>query len=514
MTEPDDKLTPSASQEAMMTATEEIDLVDLVRVLRASWRRILRYSLGFALIGALCSLFLIPRKWQSTTRLLLPQPLQGAGVGQVALLPGGLVGGGGASGSGSGGLAVGGGGLSALLGGASNLGDTFKSILESDSVRETLATEFKIGKRYRLKYREERLKAMGKMISVKIDGKSGLISISATAKGSPRVNLVSILFPSQWGPKDIKARRMSAGIAARSVGLLQDYLKRSNLFQSQKYRLFVEEQVEATYAELKLAQQRLQEFQQQKQIISPAAEAEALIKTLQQLFEQKTTADVKAGTSQDQIATVADQLKAQAQTPLSLPADSPIVQQWRRKLIEQQTELSILRKDLTDSHPDVVRLQLAIDETKKQLREEVTRVLKAADEKLSPQLTDLVVRKIAAESESKGLSSVISVLQSKVASMPPAMMTYTRFKGDAEVLERRYRLLNEELVRARMAEAKEPSGFVLLDRAVVPTLKASPSTAVNSLVAAILGLMISIFVVFAGERAAGQPPVGTRSRRE
>ncbi|PIU63062.1 MAG: hypothetical protein COS85_16815, partial [Armatimonadetes bacterium CG07_land_8_20_14_0_80_59_28] len=76
---------------------------------------------------------------------------------------------------------------------------------------------------------------------------------------------------------------------------------------------------------------------------------------------------------------------------MSLPANSPVVQQWRQKLIERETELAILQKELTESHPDVVKQKLAIEETGKQLTKEVNRVLKSADERLTPQLTDLVV---------------------------------------------------------------------------------------------------------------------------
>ena len=147
----------------------------------------------------------------------------------------------------------------------------------------------------------------------------------------------------------------------------------------------------------------------------------------------------------------------------------------------------------------MVKQKLAIEETGKQLTKEVNRVLKSADERLTPQLTDLVVQQISAESQDRALSSVISNLQSELSSLPPKMMTYSQLKDDVEVTERRYRLLAEELERATMAAAKEPTGFVLLDSAVAPEKKSSPSIAKNVMLAMVVGLMLAIFVTFASE---------------
>ena len=87
-------------------------------------------------------------------------------------------------------------------------------------------------------------------------------------------------------------------------------------------------------------------------------------------------------------------------------------EQPQKKLIEsvrirmdRKTNLAILKKELTVSHPDVRKQKLAIEETGKQLTKEVNRVLKSADERLTPQLTDLVVQQISAESQNKALSS-------------------------------------------------------------------------------------------------------------
>ena len=387
--------------------------------------------------------------------------------------------------------------MAAPVGGGANLGDTYKAILESDFIRLSLVHEFNLDRLLHLENREAQIKSVGSILSMKIDPKSGMISISGSLAGTPQGKLMGSGQVGRWGRDDIRARTMSAQIVNRSLELLQQYLTDSNIFQSQKYRKYMEEQADQARLALRLAQGKLEAFQRTSKIVSPSDEVKALIDTVTSLSEKKTAAEISSKALSNQIDTVTTQLKTQAKNVMSLPANSPVVQQWRQKLIEQETELAILQKELTESHPDVRKQKLAIEETEKQLTKEVNRVLKSADEKLSPQLTDLVVQQISAESQDRALSSVISNLQSELSSLPPKMMTYSQLKGDAEVTERRYRLLAEELEKAKMAAAKEPTGFVLLDSAVAPEKKSSPSSARNVMLAILVGLMVSVMLVLA-----------------
>lgn len=469
-----------------LLAEDEIDLLDYWRAIQRSWRAIVAITLGAAFISGVYSVFVIPRRWEATTRVLLPQQLQGAGVGQILALPG---------------AGGGGGGLASLVGAAPTLADTYKAILESDTVRESIAKEFHLDGIFRLKTREDRVLKVRNILSMATDPKSGLISITCAISGTPKAALLGSSRASRWGKDDIEARRLAAAIANRSLVLLQDYLTKSNIFQSQKYRKYVEGQTEKAMAELRLARQQLQGFQQGQKTVSPSDEMQALLTWLQNLEQQKTLADVSVKQSQSQLATVSSQLKAQAGMQLTLPAENPIMSVWRQKLIEQEAALAIMLKELTDSHPDVVRRKGEIDETKRQLRIEVNRVLKATQSGIAPQLADLVVKKIAAESQRSGLSSAISRLQSKLSSFPPILMTYAQLKGDVEVVERRYRILVEEREKARMAEAKEPAGFVMLDRAVSPAQKSGPSNTKNVILAAMIGFVFAVVGVFIRHRA-------------
>jgi len=136
---------------------------------------------------------------------------------------------------------------------------------------------------------------------------------------------------------------MSAQIANRSLELLQQYLTDSNIFQSQKYRKYMEAQTDQARLALRLAQGKLEAFQRTSKVVSPSDEVKALIDTVTSLSEKKTSAEISSKAISNQIDTVTTQLKTQAKNVMSLPANSPVVQQWRQKLIEQKTELAILR---------------------------------------------------------------------------------------------------------------------------------------------------------------------------
>jgi len=463
---------------------DEVSLLDYWLILRRNWRIIVFFPLLVAFISGVWSLFFIPREYQATTRILLPQQLQSAGVGQILALPS---------------AGGGGGALAALTGGGANLGETYKAIVESDWLRTRLVQEFHLDSLLRLENRETQIKAMSKIISTKIDPKSGMISISVTLPGTPQGGLKGSHRSGRWGNNDIIVRRMTAQIANRTLELLQQYLTESNIFQSQKYQKYMEEQTSKALVALRMAQTRLESFQRTSRAIAPSEQATALVTRLSDLSQQKTAAEISAESTGRQINTVVSQLKTQARNVMSLPADSPVVQQWRQKLIDQEAELAVLQKEFTDAHPEVVRQKLEIEETKKQLAKEVNRVLQSADEKLAPRLTDLVVQQISAESQAQALSLAISDLERELSSLPPKMMTYAQLKGDVEVADRRYRMLAEELEKAKMAAAKEPTGFVLLDRAFTPEKKFAPSNTRNVVLAAVVGLMLTIFLAFLSE---------------
>ena len=421
---------PAVTTESPPTQWEddEINLLDYWIILRRNWRVIALITFFAAFVSGIWSLFFIPRKWEATTRILLPQQLQGAGVGQLLALPG---------------AGGGGGGLAALVGGGANLGDTYKAILESDFIRLSLVHEFNLDRLLHLENREAQIKSVGSILSMKIDPKSGMISISGSLAGTPQGKLMGSRHAGPWGRDDIRARTMSAQIVNRSLELLQQYLTDSNIFQSQKYRKYMEEQADQARLALRLAQGKLEAFQRTSKIVSPSDEVKALIDTVTSLSEKKTAAEISSKALSNQIDTVTTQLKTQAKNVMSLPANSPVVQQWRQKLIEQETELAILQKELTESHPDVVKQKLAIAETEKQLRKEVNRVLKSADEKLAPQLAELMVQQISAhtsrttESQDRALSSrtqrVRRDRQSPVGIILPAAPN-----DDVFAVERRY----------------------------------------------------------------------------
>ncbi|PIU63063.1 MAG: hypothetical protein COS85_16820 [Armatimonadetes bacterium CG07_land_8_20_14_0_80_59_28] len=278
------------SQAEPFREEDEINLLDQWIVLRRNWRTIALVTFIAAFVSGVYSLFFIPRRWEATTRVLLPQQLQGAGMGQILALPGV----GGRSGN----------GLAALVGSAPSLGDTYKAILESDSVRMSLVREFRLDRLLQLEYREEQLKAMGNVVSINIDPKSGMISVTAALSGTPQGRLMGIRHDGPWGNNDIECRRLSAPIANRSLELLQQYLTDSNIFQSQKYRKYMEAQTDQARVALRLAQARLETFQRTSKVVSPSDEVKALIDTVTSLSEKKTSAEISSKAISNQIDTV------------------------------------------------------------------------------------------------------------------------------------------------------------------------------------------------------------------
>jgi len=138
-------------------------------VLRLAWRR-RRFVAQLSAIGALLSLalaFLIPTRFDSTVRLVPPDPQSQSPLALMAS----------ASTMGLGGNA-GLGGLAADLLGTKNSGAFFVEILRSRTVQNELIRRFDLRKVYHERYWENARKDLAKKTDIKEDKKSGVITIT------------------------------------------------------------------------------------------------------------------------------------------------------------------------------------------------------------------------------------------------------------------------------------------------------------------------------------------------
>jgi uncharacterized protein involved in exopolysaccharide biosynthesis len=284
-----------------------------------------------------------------------------------------------------------------------------------------------------------------------------------------------------------------------------------DLFLARKQRRFVERQLNRARHDLTRAEERLKRFEETHTIVSLRDETRTAIENLAEIEKERTLARVTTADTDAQLTTVRRQVQAQTSQPLEeLPAQSPVIRDLRQQLVELNAQLAVASAEFTAEHPTVQQLQAQVDETKRQIEAEARRVRRSLDTGLAPELAKLEVEKIASEARTTALNRAIAGYRAQFEGLPEEGMQLARLTRDRQVQEGLYTLLTAEYERARLNEAREGPGFVVLDPAVVPERHVFPRTMVNVVVAGILGLWLGVTLALLLERArAEEPPHGT-----
>jgi capsule polysaccharide export protein KpsE/RkpR len=141
-------------------------------------RRFIGRVVGWSLIIATVIAFLIPKKFESTTKVMPPD--ERAGSGMAAMLTAAL------AGTGAGAGAAGLGSLAGDLLGMKNTGALFIAILNSRTVQDHLIDRFDLRKVYSDRYREQARKDLSKRTYITDDRKSGVITLTVTDRDPNR----------------------------------------------------------------------------------------------------------------------------------------------------------------------------------------------------------------------------------------------------------------------------------------------------------------------------------------
>lgn len=213
-----------------------------VQQLRLLWdnRKLLfRSTLAGLVIGALAA-FLIPVRFESTTRLMPPDGQSGAGMALLSA------------------AAAKTGGLGALAGdllGIKNSGALFIGVLQSETVQDGLINQFHLQQVYHTSKIEDARKELGAHTNISEDRKSGIISISVT---------------------DHDPRR-AAAMAQAYVGELDRVVAQVSTSAARRERIFLEERLHDVKAGLDAASKKFSDFASKNTAIDIPAQGKAMV---------------------------------------------------------------------------------------------------------------------------------------------------------------------------------------------------------------------------------------------
>lgn len=455
---------------------EEVSLYAYVNILaRRKFTVIAVTLLVLAVAGVI--LALLPRTYEGQVTLLFPES-KASGLGaQFAQLTG----------------------IPALGAGASALSgrNVYSTVLQSRTISEKVCQRLGLAK-----YGVDHKKLL-KQLDLETPKEGGL--------------KLRLQVPTSWVAGHVprsELGRETAELAARTANAftheLTIYDRANALFAGKKHRLFLEEQVDRAKEELRMAEARLKGFQERNPTLMPPSEASAYTNQALGIVTKQVEVDVALQEVEGELARARMTWERAAPQDISPEAviDSPVISALRSDLAKLEVRYHALLEDFTENHPEVVALRQQMEKTEEGLRTEVSRIVSGkagsanpAHQELLKQLVMLEVNRDGLNARKAALHAAMSTLESRLAGLPEKQIEYTRLLRDVKAAETVYTTLLTEHAKARVVEAEEKEGFLVLDEAIPASKPVKPKVLLTIVVALALGLMTGTLLAIVQEGA-------------
>jgi uncharacterized protein involved in exopolysaccharide biosynthesis len=196
---------------------------------------------GFLLITLVA--FLIPSRYESTTRLMPPDSSQASGLAAVAAMVSSTAGSGAA------------GGIANELFGGKSTSETFVGILSSRTVQDELIQQFNLKKVYRDRRIEDARKDLGEHTDISVDRKNQIVSITVTDHDAKRAVAMAQAYVEQLN---------------RLVALL-------STSSARRERIFLEGRLQGVNQELESAEKQFSQFASKNTAIDIKEQGKAMM---------------------------------------------------------------------------------------------------------------------------------------------------------------------------------------------------------------------------------------------
>jgi capsule polysaccharide export protein KpsE/RkpR len=254
--------TPQEPETAALarSAAKQEPLIVLARMVWAR-RYWLAKSTGIGLLIAIVIAFAIPKGYESTIRLMPPEPQSIPGVSMPTAL------------AGVGGALSGAGGLAGALLNSKTSGAIFVGILGSRTVQNELIDRFDLRRRYAVENYSGARRKLAKRTNIEEDRKSGIISIAVT-------------------DNDPRRARDLAGAYVDELDKLVSQLSTSS---ARRERIFLEERLKAVKQDLDAASRELSGFSSRNVTFDMEGQGKAMVDAAAKLQGELIVAESELG---------------------------------------------------------------------------------------------------------------------------------------------------------------------------------------------------------------------------
>lgn len=257
-------------------------------------------------------------------------------------------------------------------------------------------------------------------------------------------------------------------------------------------RSFIGERMTEAKRKLDMIEKELVAYKIDKRTITVSDQTKTYTESQSALKRMEVENQLATNAAQAKLADVTSQLARQ--NP-GFVADSPLINQYKTKLADQESELIVAKSKYTDIHPKVAGLTAAVNETRAKLNAEIARVARAEAPSSNGVYQAMLQAKIQAETElavaraqGQALSDAARQSEKDIKVIPEREQGLARLMREYAVAEEAYTSLAKRYEQARIDEVMQPSNVQIVDLAELPFAPIRPRPVLNVIVSVVLGL--------------------------
>lgn len=300
----------------------------------------------------------------------------------------------------------------------------------------------------------------------------------------------------------------SAAFLNALIEVFREHSQKMNQESARAAREFVAQQLSISEQALRKAEDALLQYKKSSMVVEPTEETKAQIDKIAEIEKELAAAQVELNAAMAERQEIERNLRSADPTLVTSTTlvNNPLVQQYKIRLSDLETELAGARERYTDNHPAVISLKAQIADVKAKLAQEVENVVGSQTSSLNPiyqalrtQLVENESRIVGLEAKQAALHGMLLDAEAKLAAIPEKEMDVARLMREQRVDEEIYVMLRTKYEEMRITEAMKVSDVYVIDSAVVPEKPIKPRKLLNTAIAAFLGLFVAVGVAFVME---------------
>ncbi|KAA3607533.1 MAG: hypothetical protein DWQ01_15210 [Planctomycetota bacterium] len=304
---------------------------------------------------------------------------------------------------------------------------------------------------------------------------------------------------------------MSARIANTYMTSFRERLKSQNSAEVGRKLAALETAIDGQKKRVSDAENQRLAFLKENQTVDYDAELASLVARADALDGEISQARVSLASLEDRQQETEEQLQAHLEfiptdrTEITNPRISPLLEQFNR----QKAELASLLLVYTEEHPEVLKVQTAMQQVQLQLAEEQAKAWVDASKSFSrdPLLTTYEQRMADLAVEKATLEVTIQVRTQQWEEVQSELQTLPDLKAQLDILTQdlaQYRnTLYSMYARRdefRIYNQRNPTLIEVLEAATDPVEPSLPNTALNLLAAALMGTVVGVLTIIVMDR--------------